>query len=327
MGDMTERIGLDQIIRKANTIAIGGHEHPDGDCAGSVTGLACYIKNLCPGAAVDIYLEKIPDAYAYIGEGLGILGACDPACGPYDLFICLDCGNLDRLGFAQKAFERAEKTVCIDHHISNPGFADINRICPDASSTSEMLAEELDPQYMDTAVAERLFLGIVHDSGVFQYPSTSAETHRIAADLLAYDFNASQLITKTYYDKTIGQQQIGAQAVLNARLILGGKMIYSVITAEEMERFAVRPEDLDGIVAQLRDTTGVECAVLLYERGLNEWKVSMRSRTFLDVRSVAQTLGGGGHQRAAGVTLKSDDPGKIIDQITSLVKQQLTAED
>ena len=88
-----------------------------------------------------------------------------------------------------RILERAKKTVCIDHHISNTGFADVNLINPDASSTSEMLAGVMSGKYMDTQIARSLFLGIVHDTGVFQYPSTSPDTHRIAADLLEYGFD------------------------------------------------------------------------------------------------------------------------------------------
>ena len=220
----TDLIQLDRIIREAGSVAISGHEHPDGDCAGSTTALYWYVKNVCPEAEVDLYLEKIPDAYAYIGEDIPIRHSADSEHEPYDLFISLDCGVLERLGFALPVFEKARKTVCIDHHYSNPGYADINRICPNASSTSELLAEEMDPQYINDEIARDLFLGISHDSGVFQYPSTSPKTHRIAANLMEYDFNASDLITRTYYERTFEQQKIGAQAIENAFLMLDGRV-------------------------------------------------------------------------------------------------------
>ena len=322
MADLTGLIDLDGLIRQARSIAVGGHEHPDGDCAGSTTGLYHYIRKVCPQAEVDLYLEKIPDAYDFLGEGIGILNSCDEERPPYDLFICLDCGTIERIGFSRPVFEKALRTVCIDHHISNPGFADVNRVCPNASSTSEMLAEQMDPAFIDDVIARNLFLGIVHDTGVFQYPSTSPKTHRIAADLLAYDFNASELITRTYYEKTFSQQQIAAQAMLNARMIPEINVIASRISMEEMERFGVLPEHLDGIVAQMRDTTGVECALFMYERKRNEWKMSLRSRSYVDVRLVAQAFGGGGHRKAAGVTFHTEDPETPLRQVLDLIAEQ-----
>ena len=321
----TGLIQLDRIIREADSIAISGHEHPDGDCAGATTALYWYVKNICPEAEVDLYLEKIPDAYAYIGEDIPIRHSADSAHEPYDLIISLDCGVADRLGFALPVFEKAARTVCIDHHFSNPGFADINRICPNASSTSELLAEEMNPQYINDEIARDLFLGIAHDSGIFQYPSTSPKTHRIAADLMEYDFNASDLITRTYYEKTFEQHLIGAKAIENAFLMLDGRVIVSMITAQEMERCHVLPEHLDGIVAGMRDTTGVECAVFMYEREKGEWKVSLRSRSDADMSSVARACGGGGHRRASGATFYTDDPEEIIRKIIPLIEQQLEA--
>ncbi len=325
MTDLTAFVQLDQIIAHAQTIAVGGHEHPDGDCAGSTTALYRYIRNACPQARIDLYLEKIPDAYEFIGDGIPIRGQVDETLPPYDLFICLDCGVIERLGFSMPVFEKAKRTVCIDHHISNPGFADVNRVCPNASSTSEMLTEEMSRQYMDREIARSLFLGIAHDTGVFQYPSTSPQTHRIAADLLEYGFDASHLITVTYYEKTFNQQLLGARAIENARMMLDGKVIVSAVTKSEMDSCHVLPEHLDGIVAQLRDTAGVECAVFMYERSAGEWKVSLRAKQYADMRLVAQAFGGGGHKKAAGVTFYTDDPGKVIDQITEKIRQQFDA--
>ena len=319
----TGLIQLDRIIREADSIAISGHEHPDGDCAGATTALYWYVKNICPEAEVDLYLEKIPDAYAYIGEDIPIRHSADSAHEPYDLFISLDCGVINRLGFALPVFEKARKTVCIDHHLSNQGYADVNRICPNASSTSELLAEEMDPQYINDEIARDLFLGIAHDSGVFQYPSTSPGTHRIAADLMEYDFDASDLITRTYYERTFEQQKIGAQAMENAFLMLDGRVIVSMISMDEMKRCHVLPADLDAIVAEMRDTTGVECAVFMYEKDKGEWKVSFRSRSTADMSAVAKACGGGGHRRASGATFNTDGPDEIIQKIIPLIEQQL----
>ena len=116
----------------------------------------------------------------------------------YDLFISQDCGSIDRLGASLKYFETAKRTVCIDHHISNNHFADENYIVPEASSTSELVYRLLDVEKITTEIAECLYLGIVHDTGVFQYSCTAPETMEAAADLMR---NAS----REYMGKDVGK--------------------------------------------------------------------------------------------------------------------------
>ena len=97
-------------------------------------------------------------------------------------FLPWTVGDVGRLGFAGTLFEKAKKTVCIGHHVSNESFADVNQIVPDASSTSELIYNLMDKEKITKEVAEALYLGIVHDTGVFQYSSTSPDTMRIAGD-------------------------------------------------------------------------------------------------------------------------------------------------
>ena len=97
----------------------------------------------------------------------------------YDLFICLDCGDAKRLGFAEPLFENAKETFCIDHHVTNSGIARINHILPQASSTCEVLFDLLEEEKITKACAEALYTGVIHDTGVFQYSNTSQKTMQI----------------------------------------------------------------------------------------------------------------------------------------------------
>ena len=122
---------------------------------------------------------------------------------PYDLFICLDCADPMRLGFSSSVFENAKETVCIDHHISNESFADLNYIVPDASSTSELVVTLLDEEKISKESAEALYMGIAHDTGVFRYSCTSPETMENAAKLMRKGINGNAIIEQTFYEKTI----------------------------------------------------------------------------------------------------------------------------
>lgn len=309
---------LNRIMMQAKTVAIGGHVRPDGDCVGSCMGLYQYIKKHFAQIQVDVYLEDIPECFkAMFPITKEIKHEIDKD-KTYDLFIALDCGDVARLGFSGALFEQAKSTFCVDHHISNRSFANENYIVPEASSTAELVYRLLDKDKITTDVAECLYLGIVHDTGVFQYSSTSPETMEIAADLMRKNIRANEIIDKTYYEKTYAQNRILGLALLESNLALDGKCIVSAVSKETMNTYGVIPKDLEGIVSQLRVTQGIEVAIFLYEIGQDEYKISLRASGDVDVSKVAEYFGGGGHKKAAGFTLqgKSEEiVGRIIGQI------------
>lgn len=305
-----------EILKGKTSVAIGGHEHPDGDCIGSCMGMYLYLKNNYDNMHVDVYLQEIPEVFKVI-TGTGQIQHSIPADKQYDLFICLDCGDEERLGFSAPLFQNAGTTLCIDHHISNAGFADENYIVPDASSTSELVYRLIDKEKIEKSVAEALYVGIVHDTGVFQYSCTSPDTLRAAADLLSRGINAPALIEHTFYEKTYAQNQILGRALLESIVFMDGACIFSSVTKAIMQFYGVTVKELEGIVSQLRVTKGVEVAIFMYELEPNIYKVSLRSKEKVDVSRIAQYFGGGGHVRAAGCTM----PGTVHDVINNLSKQ------
>lgn len=310
---------LADLLKDKTSVALGGHVRPDGDCIGSVMGLYLYLKEAYPKVKTDVYLEGVPQAFSTI-SGTEAVKTEIPQEKRYDLFICLDCGDKGRLGFSAPLFEEAEMTACIDHHISNDAFADENYIVPDASSTSELVFTLLDREKISKACAEALYMGIAHDTGVFQYSCTSPQTMEIAAELLRKGIDGNEIIDKTYYEKSYVQNQILGKALLESMLILDKRCIVSVVTMKDMEFFQAVPSDLEGIVSQLRQTKGCEVAMFLHETAPHTFKVSLRSKGIVDVSRIAQYFGGGGHVRAAGCTLK----GTVHDVINNVSSQILT---
>lgn len=313
---------LNRALENVKTVAIGGHVRPDGDCTGSVMGLYQYMQTCYPEIAVDVYLEEIPESFQTMIEATKdiIHEIADEK--SYDLFIALDCGDAGRLGFSSVLFQNAKKTLCIDHHISNMSFADENYIVPDASSTAELVYGLLDADKITTEVAECLYLGIVHDTGVFQYSCTSPETMEVAANLMRKGIRASEIIDKTFYEKTYEQNQVLGKALLDSELLLDGRCIVSYVTQETMQKYGIGPKDLDGIVSQLRITKGVEVAIFLYELDTKEYKVSLRASGDINVSEVASYFGGGGHVKAAGVTMQGT-VSDIVEQIVAQIHLQM----
>ncbi len=312
---------LDSLLSNVKTIGIAGHVRPDGDCVGSTLAVYNYIKDNYCQANVKLFLEPIPNIFKFLSRADEIISDY-PACESFDLFIALDCGDLGRLGKAAEYFTNAKKTLCIDHHVTNGAFADENYVFPKASSTCELVFELLDGDKISKKIAECLYTGMVHDTGVFQYSCTSRKTMDIAGALMDMGIDYPKIVDDTFYTKTFGQNQILGKALLKSKLYLDGDVILSYITQEEMQEFDVLPKHLDGIVNQLRVTKGIKIAVFLYENTDGTYKGSLRVNGEYDVAKIAAVFGGGGHIKAAGFSIEGSID-NIIDRIVSVIKENI----
>lgn len=312
---------LDVFLAEANTVAIAGHIRPDGDCVGSCLATFNYIKAYFPHVKADLYLEPIPNIFKFLNRSEEILHEY-PGDRSYDLFISQDCGDRERLGGAAQYFDTAKKTICIDHHISNQSFADENYIDFKASSTSELIYRLIPNERLTREIAECIYTGIIHDTGVFQYSCTSKRTMEAAGTLMELGINFPKIVEETFFAKTYNQNRILGHALLKSRLHLNGACISSCLTAAEMAEYDVLPKHLEGIVSQLRATKGVEAAVFLYETEEGTYKVSTRSAERVDVSVIAVRHGGGGHMRAAGFSMTGNSD-EIIETIVHEIGEQL----
>ncbi|MCL2718287.1 MAG: bifunctional oligoribonuclease/PAP phosphatase NrnA [Lachnospiraceae bacterium] len=293
-----------ELVKDAKTIGISGHTRPDGDCVGAALGLYLYLKKYLPEVMVHIFLEPLPAIFSCLAGYEEVNNNFQTDIDSYDVFFALDTGK-DRLGKAEKLFERAEKKINIDHHVSNTGSGDINIIFPEINSTCEVVYTLFEyPEGLDEDIAKALYLGIIHDTGIFRFAGTTSQTLEIAGKLMAYGFDFTKLINDTYYEKSYLQNQILGRALLESIIFMDGRCIVSRLDRDSFDFYGVGAGDLEGIVNQLLITKGVECAIFMHQTKNLEYKVSLRSKSFVDVSKVARYFGGGGHVRAAGVTMK-----------------------
>ena len=304
-------------IENAKSVAIAGHIRPDGDCISSTLAVRAYLKNAREDLKITVFTQDNPPTIFSYLEGYDEMNLTYSPKEKYDVFISLDASSLDRLGDSLWFFENADKTICVDHHETNGGFADVNLVDPKASSTCEVLYGTFDEKYIDEAVAVCLFTGIVHDSGVFQYSNMSRKSFEIVGKLVEYGFDAPGIIQDTFYVKSYVQNQILGRALLESILFMDGKCIVSMVDRKMMQFYNVLPKHLDGIVNHLKNTRGVEVAIFMYEMGMQQYKVSMRSNGGVNVAKVATVFGGGGHERAAGVEMN----GTYYDIINALSRE------
>ena len=310
-------MNLDKILANAHSIAISGHVRPDGDCVGSCLGLFHYIMTWYPMKEVAVYLEEVSDKFSMLSKVDEIQHEVSED-KIYDVYFALDCGSSDRLGFAEQAYLRANVQCCIDHHISNQAQGEYVYVVPSASSTCELIYGLIEKERLNKEIAECLFLGMAHDTGVFQYSNTAPSTMRAAADCLELGVLGSAIIEKSFYEKTYLQNKILGKAFAESQLYFHGTCMVFGISLGDMNALGVIPSDMEGIVSQMRNTRGVDVAVLIYGLKGNEYKISLRSNETIDSSVIAQHFHGGGHKKAAGFSLIGN-----YEEVLSLVLHEI----
>lgn len=313
--------GINELLGSAVSVAIAGHIGPDGDCVGSCLGLYLYLKKNRPELKVDIYLESLRDVFSYIAGVEDVKNVADPE-KIYDCFVVLDTSSPDRIGVAGCYLATAKHVVCIDHHITNNGFAQENVIEASASSASEVVCGLLNVEEIDKDSATALYTGIIHDSGVLQYSNTSPDTLRTAAMLIDKGIPFSEIIDQSFYERTFAQNRIMGKVLETAKLHLDGQVIVGAVYPEDPAYYGVDKKDTDGIVSQLRLTKDVKAAVFLYPLEDGAFKVSLRANGNTDVSKVASAFGGGGHIKAAGCTLYGSAE-EVTEKLLAEIEKQI----
>ncbi len=312
---------LEEKLLSAKKVAITGHVNPDGDCIGSVLAIYNYISTVYPEIKLSAYLEEFSDKFMFLKNSENIKQSVEED-EEFDLLICVDSADIQRLGFSEVLLQKSKESINIDHHVTNTKFTDETCLEADASSTAEVIYTLLNKEKIDKAVAECLYPSMVPDPGVFKYSCTPPKNMRITADLMEKGIDYTTIVDESFYEKSYLQNQILGRTLLESILILDGKCIFSYVNRKMMNFYEVTKKDLDGIIEQLRQTRGVEVAIFLYEVETQKYKVSLRSKTKVDVSKIAAFFGGGGHVRAAGCTMDGTVH-DIVNNISMHIEQAL----
>ncbi len=300
-------------LRQAGRIAIAAHVRPDGDAVGSVLGLALSLR--AAGKTVLPMLEDaVPDNLAFLPHSGEIMPP--PEKLDADLVVALDTATRERLGArCVAAFEQVTDWINLDHHGTNPGYGSLNHIDPSVPATGQLVYELLQTGGfpIDDIVRQNLYVAISTDTGSFQYPSTTARSHQIAAEMLAAGLDTGRLCRLTY--ETFPARRLGLmRALLNEmRLSADGRVaswIYQRRTALET---GARPGDTEGLIDLLRMVDSVVASVIFEELEDGRVRVSARSKDArVNVSDICGQFGGGGHHLAAGARMKG--PSEVAAQ-------------
>lgn len=316
-------------IKKANKIIIFHHIAPDGDSLGTALGLREMIEQINTIETVDnVITSYIPEMYKYLPDINEFKSIKDPTLyNSYDLGIAVDCANKDRLGDAEELFNRAKRTICVDHHPTNYGFADIDFIESKASASGELIYKLIEPLgvKLNKNIAINIYTAILTDTGGFKFENTSSETLRICADLIDAGADPVSIYKYCYETKSLAMVKLHAKVIDQAIVSDDKKIIYGLITREMLDELEASDDFIDGITESMRQIKGLELALVFKETMKKTTRVSFRSNG-LDVCSIASFFGGGGHKLASGCLIEKGIDEAVKDVIP-VVKKQLEREE
>lgn len=303
-------------IEKAKHIALLTHLNPDADTIGSALGLYHILKKMRKRVTV-INTSVLPYNLKFLPDFSKIKANMPQQA---DLWISLDCGSFDRLGVDKKeAF-----LINIDHHKSNTMYGDLNIVEPTCASTSQVVykvVKELElPVPKESAIC--FYTALVDDTGFFKYDRVNAEVFAFAKELCELGAKPDMIATELTMREPLAKLRLIQMMLETLELRLQAKVAIVRLTQEMLQSSGATKEMGESALDMARSLATVEVAVMLREEEDGRIKVSMRSKTEVDVGKIAVTFGGGGHKRAAGFTSDLHD----FDRVKELVLQSLAKE-
>jgi len=310
-----------EALRAGERFLVVTHENPDGDALGSMLGMSLGLRSL--GKDVVMYLT----GDAPLPGEFGFLPLAEVVRDPPDdveerVLLAVDCANERRVGPDSSALERAKLVIDVDHHHDNNRFGSVNFIVADASSTAEIVRDllaELDVS-LSPDIAEALYVGLVTDTGRFQYANTSPKALRLAAELVEAGADVHGIFQHVYETVQFAKLKLLARALERAQLYEGGRLLVSHLERGDFAAVGAVEPYSEGIIDYLRQAEGAELVALIREpptEGGPTHRISLRSsKDEVDVSAIARQMGGGGHRQAAGFS--SEQPvAEIVDFIRS----------
>lgn len=278
-------------------IAVLPHVFADGDALGSAGALALGLKAMGKNAVV-VMDEQPAKNIAFLLEGIELSSDLERR---YDMAISVDTSSPEQMRGRQELFEASPRTVSIDHHKTNTGFADVVYVDDKASATGEIIFDLLNLMgvELDGKMAMRLYAAINSDTGSFKHTNTTARTFEIAAELMKIGFDFYEV--NYHLHKNIPAKRV---EILKAALDHLEVFDSVIAVTETLDIDSVDSGDYDGVTDYVLSIENIEVAAFARRLNDEEIKFSLRSLKDIDVSKIASELGGGGHTKAAGFVSK-----------------------
>jgi len=247
----------------------------------------------------------------------------------FDAVLILDCPTLKRIGGVKDIIPKGVPVICVDHHISNEKFGDVNWVDPTASSAGEMvhrLFREMDV-VLTREVALCLYIAILTDTGSFNYDNTSRLTHEIAGELLGYGLDPAVVSESVFERRSLEDIRFLGLVLSTLRVNRAGDVAYLEMTRKMSEETGADVNKSEGFINYARSIDGVKIAILFKEdmKNHNRINISFRSKGDVDVNGIASHFGGGGHTKASGCMLEgslSEIETRVLDKVEEILARK-----
>lgn len=295
----------------ANHVLITTHVRPDGDAIGTSFAMARALNQLGKKAVVQLLSPATPK-YAWLIKNSGVeLRPPEPFdLNGVDTMLVCDTGTWSQLPGVREPFEAFEGvTLVLDHHQTQEAWGDLRLVDPHAGAAAELAADVIRQMgvTMDHAIAECLFVGIVSDTGWFQYSNCRPPTLRLAADLMETGIDTDSIYQRLMLSERDCKIRLHSRGTQSLKLLANNTVAMMTLgPADFADTCADAPDTEDLVNVPLRIGSVRVSALLSQSTPDSEVRVSLRSKGQLDVAKFAEPFGGGGHSRAAG--LRMDAP-------------------
>ncbi len=289
------------LIHESQRILLTMHERMDADDGGAGLAMAHALSGM--GKTITHAIKKgVPPILAFMPGSENIID--DISHTDFDLLITFGCATKDRTG-SENILNLTCPVINIDHHPDNAFFGDINIVDKTKSSVAELVYDFFIynnwPITRDMATC--LLTGIVGDTGAFKHSNTQSSTLKAAAELMKKGALTDKIIREMFKNKSATVLKAWGKAMDNAHYDKERKIIYSIMTADDLGEIGdLPPATFEGFVETLNTAPDAKFAMFLRQDG-NLIKGSLRSSEHVDVSKIAQLFGGGGHKQAAGFAI------------------------
>lgn len=297
-------------------ILILTHRSPDGDTIGSGYALAMALRKLGKSVKVDC-TDPFPEKYSYFTDKLEKLEFDE------EFVVSVDIADTKLLG--EKLSDYADKIdLCIDHHGSNTKYAKEYYVEASAAAAAQVIAKliRLMNVEFDKDIANAIYTGITTDTGCFRYTNVTAETHRIAADMIDCGAESGMINRLMFETKSRSRLEIERRVMDSIQFYLDGRCAIAYATIDMMKESGAVDSDMEGVSSLSRQIEGVMAGITLREKNNGKFKVSVRTTDELDASAICANFGGGGHKAAAGCMI-TGTLNEAIEQIIEVVRQAL----
>lgn len=297
-------------------ILILTHRSPDGDTIGSGYALAMALRKLGKSVKVDC-TDPFPEKYSYFTDKLEKLEFDE------EFVVSVDIADTKLLG--EKLSDYADKIdLCIDHHGSNTKYAKEYYVEASAAAAAQVIAKliRLMNVEFDKDIANAIYTGITTDTGCFRYTNVTAETHRIAADMIDCGAESGMINRLMFETKSRSRLEIERRVMDSIQFYLDGRCAIAYATIDMMKESGAVDSDMEGVSSLPRQIEGVMAGITLREKNNGKFKVSVRTTDELDASAICANFGGGGHKAAAGCMI-TGTLNEAIEQIIEVVRQAL----